>query len=192
MSDMIKKSAIAMMCSAIIAIILGFIMVAKPDLALETVAKIIACYIILHGILLIILDYKVRKYYYMALEGLVPGILSIALGVILIGKPEILSTIFGVAIGIWIMVSSIDTIRMAVAIKKENAPWLILLITGILDLIISIVIIFNPFEAAISAVMFTGIMLIIHSVFRIANMIALKKNTKEIMEIIKAELKEAE
>ena len=44
------------------------------------------------------------------------------------------------------------------------------------------IVIFNPFEATISLTLFSGIMLIVHSVINLVDMTMLKKDAKKISE----------
>ena len=191
MRELIKKAASCMIISSVLAIIVGLIMVIKPDLALTTVGKILSCYIILHGIMLVVIDIKAIKYY-VPMDCLIPGLLSIVLGCILLGKTSILTTIFGVAVGIWIILSSVNYIRVALSIRKEQAPWLLLLIMGILDFVVGVLAIFNPFETAISTTIYFGITLIVHAIFSIINMIVMKRDVKVIAETIESNMKQIE
>ena len=120
---------------------------------------------------------------------MLPGILSVILGIILISKPNILSTLFTIAIGVWIILSSINSLKIAIALKNEDVPWILLLLFGIVDLIIGVIVVFNPFAASISIMIFTGIMLIVHSIIDIVDMIIIKRDAKKISNAIEKHLK---
>ncbi len=108
MKEIFKKTTNSIICSAIIACVVGLIMIINPNMSIKTISIIASIYIILHGIILIILDIKASKYY-IPFDGMLPGILSVILGIILISKPNILSTLFTIAIGVWIILSSINS-----------------------------------------------------------------------------------
>ena len=190
MKDIFKRTTNSIIWSSVIACIIGLIMVIDPSMSIKTIGIIVSIYIILHGIILIVLDIEASEFY-IPFEGMASGILSIILGVILFGKPEILSVAFTIVIGVWIALSSISSIKIAISLRKEEAPWFLLLLFGIIDLIIGLIVIFNPFGATISMTVFAGIMIIIHSIINIIDMMVIKKNAKKISKAIEKKLKEA-
>lgn len=189
MNDIFKRTTNSIILSSIIAFIIGLIMTIYPDISIKTFGMVAAIYIILHGIILVVLDIKANEYY-IPFDGMLSGILSIVLGIVLIAKPNILSTILVLAIGVWIVSSSINSIKMSIALKHEDAPWILLLLCGIVDLIIGIIVLLNPFEASLSITVFIGIMLIIHAVINIIDMIIIKRDVKRISKAIEKRLKE--
>ena len=114
------------------------------------------------------------------------------IGIILLCMPNILPVVFTIVIGIWMIASSINYIRIAVKISGTKLPWIQILLLGMLDLIVGLVMIFNPFEATVSLAVFSGIMLIVHSIINIVDMIIIKKDAKEISKTLKNILKETE
>ena len=188
MKELFKRTTNSIIISSILACVVGFILIINPTMSIKTMGIIAAIYIILHGLTLIIIDIKATKYY-IPFDGILPGILSIIIGVILILKPNILSILFVVSVGIWIALSSINSIKMSLVLKNEDAPWLLLLLLGIIDLILGIIVVFNPFEASISIAVFIGIMLIIHSIVDIIDMIVIKRDVKKISSIFERKLK---
>ena len=188
MKEVFKKTTNSIICSSIIAFIVGLIMVISPSMSIKTIGTIISIYIILHGIVLIVLDMQASKYY-IPFDGMLSGILSVILGIILLGKPNILSTIFTIAIGVWIALSSINSIKMAISLRNDDAPWFLLLLLGIVDLVVGIIVAFNPFEASLSITVFAGIMIMIHSIISIIDMIIIKKDAKKISKVIENKLK---
>ena len=72
------------------------------------------------------------------------------------------------------IVSSINYIKTALRIRKTKLPWIQILLLGILDLIVGIIVIFNPFEATLSLELFAGIMIIVHSIIILVDTIMIK------------------
>ncbi len=179
MKEIFKRTTNSIIFSSIMAIIVGLILIFYPSISLKTMGIIAAIYIIVYGIILIILDVKAYKYY-IPFDGMLPGILSVVLGIILICKPSILSIVFAIAIGVWIILTSINSLKLSLALKGEDVPWVLLLILGILDLILGVIVVFNPFEASLTLSIFIGIMLIIHAIIDIVDMIIIKRDVKRI------------
>ena len=189
MKEIFKRTTNSIIASAILSALVGIIMIIFPNMSIKTISMISAIYIILHGVILIVLDIKASRYY-IPFDGMLPGILSIILGIILLVKPNILSTLFTIAIGVWIILSSINSLKMAIALRGEDVPWVLLLLFGIIDLIIGIIVVFNPFTASISLMIFIGIMLIVHSIIDIVDMVIIKRDAKKISKAIEMRFKE--
>lgn len=189
MRELFKKTAMSIILSSIVAFIIGLIMVVAPGISLRTIGIVVGIYIIVHGVALIALPF-VSRIIYNPFFGIVSGLLSIILGIILLAMPNILSTIFAIALGIWIILSSVDIISMAIVSRKEYSSWGLLLLLGIIDLVCGVIILFNPFASSISIVVLGGIIIMVHSIINIADMIVIKKNVKDIAKAIESSFKE--
>ena len=163
-------------------------MVLFSAISIETFGIIISTYIIIHGIVLIYLDIKAEKYY-IPFDGFFPGILSILMGILLLCKPSVLLVAFTIIIGMSMILSSINHIKLAIKLSKTKLPWMQILILGILDLIAGIIMIFNPFEATISLTLFVGVMIMAHSIITIFDMVIIMKDVNSISNTLKNELK---
>lgn len=188
MKEQFKRITTSIICSSILAFIVGLIMVINPGLSLQAIGIIAGIYIIVHGIVLIALDFKFNKLY-IPFDSILIGILSIILGIILMVMPNVLSVILGLVLGVWIILSSINIIKMSVAIREAYSGWVWLLILGILDLIAGCIILFNPFVSSISLTMLVGIIIMVHAVISVVDMIIVKKDAKDIEKAIEKSLK---
>ena len=189
MKDIFKRTTNSIIVSSVIALIIGLIIAFNPTMSDKTIGIIVACYMIVYGVVLVILDVTSNKYY-VPFDGIISGVLSIILGIVLIGKPDILSTVLAIMIGVWIILSSVNMIKMSISLKDSDSPWILLLLLGIFDLLVGIIVLFNPFEASISMTVFAGIMIIVHSIINIIDMVIIKKDVKKISKTIEKKLKE--
>ena len=183
MKEAFKRVTVSMICSSIIAFILGLIMVISPGLSMVTMGIIVGIYMIIHGVVLVALDFK-SNMNYSPFDGIVSGILFIILGILLIAMPGILSLALTLALGVWIILTSVSTIRLALVIKGKNSNWVLILLFGILDLVAGILILFNPFASSISITVLSGAIIIAHSVINIIDMIIIKKNIKSFTDAV--------
>ena len=189
MKELFKKTATSIILSSIAAFVIGLIMVVAPGISLQTIGIVAGIYIIIHGIVLIALAFSAHMAY-VPFYGVMSGLLSIILGIILLAMPGILSTVFAIALGIWIILSSINIISIAITTRKEYSNWGLLLLLGIIDLICGIIILFNPFASSISIVVLGGVIIMVHSIINIVDMIVIKKNVKDITKAVEASFKE--
>lgn len=189
MKDLFKRVTTSILISSIIAFIIGLVMVIIPDISLQTIGITIGIFAILHGIVVIAIDFAVHNIY-IPFYGIMSGILSIIVGILLVAMPGILSTVFGIALGIWIILSSINIISVAIAVRKGVSNWGLILLFGIIDLIAGVIILFNPFASSLSIIVLGGIVIMVHSVVNIIDMIMIKNNAKEVAKAYEDSLKE--
>ena len=190
MKDLFKRTTTSIIISSVIAFIIGLIMAVVPNISLQVIGIMVGIYIIIHGIALITLDFMAHNVY-IPFYGIMTGILSIIVGIILMAMPNALSTIFAIALGIWIILSSVNIISISITTRKNVSNWYLWLLLGIIDLVCGVIILFNPFASSISIVVLGGIIIMIHSVITIADMIMIKKDVKDVTKALEATLKEA-
>lgn len=189
MKELFKRTTTSIIISSVIAFIIGLVMAIVPNISLQVFGITFGIYVIVHGFALIILDFMAHNIY-IPFYGIVAGILSIIVGLVMVAMPNVLSTIFTIALGIWIILSSVNIISISIAVRKGVSNWYLWLLLGIIDLICGIIILFNPFASSISIVMLGGIIIMIHSVISIVDMIMIRKDAKEIANAIEASFKE--
>jgi uncharacterized membrane protein HdeD (DUF308 family) len=136
------------------------------------------------GLLEIIFSISFRK----QLDGwgwtLASGILSLIIGVILILNPQISIITLPLFVGFVVLYHSIMAIVWSIELQRYKVPnWSWLLFTGIIGVIFSFFLIWNPVFAGLTVAVFTGIALITVGVFHIHFSIELKKLNKEFKDL---------
>lgn len=121
---------------------------------------------------------------------LVFGILTLIMGILLIRQPELSVTVLAFYIGFLLLFRSISSISFALDVKKYgNKNWGGLLVFGILGAIVSIILIWNPAFAGLSAVVFVALSFLFAGLFSILLSFQLRKLHKSSKKI-SAKLKE--
>ena len=189
MKDLFKRITTSILITSIIAFIIGLIMVIVPNISLQIIGIIVGIFVIVFGIVLIALNFAAHNIY-IPFYGIMTGVLSIIVGLILIAMPGILPTVFAIALGIWIILSSVNIINIAITVRKEVSNWYLWLLLGIIDLICGVIVLFNPFASSISVVILGGIVIMIHSAITIIDTIMIKKDAKEVAKALEANFKE--
>ena len=174
---------------SILTFVIGLTMSFFPAESIATIGIIAAIYFIAHGCVLIYLDFKASKYH-IPIDGIFSGIISILMGLVLLFYPIGTQAIFAMVVGIWIILSSINLIKTASKLSKTKLPWGRMLALGILDLILGILVVFNPFASMISLTLFAGIVIMVHSVINVIDMVIIKKDVKNFSEELKKKVKE--
>jgi uncharacterized membrane protein HdeD (DUF308 family) len=107
---------------------------------------------------------------------LAAGILGFIIGLILILNPHVSVITLALFVGFVALSRSIMSIAWSIEMKKYGAAnWGWLLFTGIVGVIFSFILLWDPFLAGLTAAVFTGIALITIGIFHIHFSIELKK-----------------
>ena len=147
MKEIIKRITNTSIIMSIFLTVIGLCLAFFPDLSISTFGLVAGIYLIIEGIHLIYLDIT-SKNFYIPIDTLLPGILSIICGILLFKNPTTLSTITTIIIGIWMIAKSINNIKLSIALKDvSDAPWILLLVISIIETIIGLVVILNPVES---------------------------------------------
>ncbi len=136
------------------------------------------------GILEIIFSISYRK----QLDGwgwsLASGILNTLVGLLLILYPQISIITLPLFVGFVVLYRSMLAIAWSIELKKYKVSnWGWLLFTGILGVIFSFILIWNPLFAGLTVAVFTGVALITVGIFHIYFSIGLKKLNKEFKDL---------
>ena len=188
MKELFNKFTNSIIIVSVLAIIAGLLMILYPKVSIETLGIIAACYMIAQGGVSIFLGIKSNKYD-TPFDSLLTGFISIISGVVLLSMPESLSVLLTIIVGIYMISVSVEHIKIALEVKKINGmPWGLILSLGIINLIIALLVIFNPFKATIAIEIYIGAMLIAQGILNIINMITLKRKIKDTGNLIREKI----
>lgn len=163
----------------IIFIAIGVYAIITPTATYLSLSVLFSVTFLITGMLEIIFSISFRK----QLDGwgwsLATGILSFIIGVLLILNPEISIVTLPLFVGFVVLYHSMMAIAWSIELqsfKVSNWGWL--LFTGILGVIFSFILLWNPLFAGLTVAVFTGIALITIGIFHIHFSIELKKLKK--------------
>lgn len=150
-----------------------------PLVSYAALATLFAFTFLLTGILEIIFAISNRKEMDSWGWSLVGGIIDFLLGILLISLPETSMLFLSFYVGFGVLFRSAFAIARAIDFKKLNiGSWGILLVLGIIGLIFSFVLIFNPVIAGLTIVLYTGMAFIVIGFFHILFSFQLRKVKK--------------
>ena len=118
------------------------------------------------------------------------GIMTALIGLLLIQNPELSVTTLALYIGFVVLFKSIGAVSYAMDLKKYGIKdWGNLMAIGVLGIIFSLILLWNPLFAGMTAVIWVGIALISLGLFNVYLSLKLKK-LKDFPDKISEELKE--
>lgn len=188
----------AAISTTVLMVCVGSFLALFPTLSLEITRWIFIIALVSAGISMISADLAGKRQTGL-LSGTVFGSFIILLGLIILTNPGVLS-IIPIAIGFYVVISSLIKIRMTLALREiSNSAFTASILMNLISVVSGCVIIFQPITSTAVAIMIVGIMLVVYGVSDLINVFILKKHVKDFAKNMKAtkrylteDIKEAE
>jgi len=153
----------------ILMIIVGILVLTNPAATMTTLAILVGIAVLISGVIFL---FKYKE----STANLIYGIIAIILGIILLTRPAFAVSALGFIIGIWFFIEGVLGLTRAGFYKLvSSAMYIISIILNVLLLIAGLLIILNPFVAALSLPVLTGIALLIAGVMHITGVFSPKQ-----------------
>ncbi len=163
----------------IILIIVGIWVFSTPVLSYATLSLLFAVSFFVTGILEIVYAISNRKEMNNWGWSLVGGIIDLLIGILLMALPLTAMMFLAFYVGFGILFRSVMAIGKAIDLKKLKAgDWGYLLFIGILGLLFSFILIWNPVFAGFTIIFYTGMAFIIMGIFQVFLSLRLRKVKK--------------
>ena len=184
--------------TTVLMVFVGAFLAIFPTLSLEITRWIFIIALISAGVNMIISDLSGKRQTGL-LSGTIFGSFTILLGLIILTNPSVLS-IIPIAIGFYVVISSLTKIRMTLALREiSNSAFTASILMNIISVISGCIIIFQPITSTAVAIMILGLMLVVYGVSDLINIFILKSHVSEFTKNMKAakryfteDIKEAE
>lgn len=164
----------------VLIIILGIFFVSNPTVGLESALLLIGLLLLISGICAII-KYIMNPRSFFKFE-LLYGLLSIIFGLFAIFKPFGVATLIVVLVGIWLIISSVIKLVMALELRKiKENTWVFDLTVSALTIVLGILILVNPFSSYIILSTYVGVMMMIYAAMDIVEQFFIRKRANTIM-----------
>ena len=187
MELILKKIKTNVIASALLCIALGVVLVVWPDMSVQIACMAIGAVLILNGISRLINFIFKRDGSLFSQMNLVMGIIITVIGVWIILQPAKVVAMIPILVGIIIIIHGINNLQQAVSLcQSRYDKWWIALILGLLTVGFGVLLIFNPFEAVETLVMFIGLFLIYDGVSDIWIVSRVSRMGREIKQAVEA------
>lgn len=178
MSKEINKYLNLSIVMSILFVILGIILVVSPESSINTIAYMLASFLLVYGTFNFIDSFTINPIFFFF--QMVTSILSFLLGICVFLNPSIFESIIPIVLGIFFIISGAFSSRLSFVIKNIDSGFILSLISSILMIICGVILIINPTGTIILITTFIGIMLIVYSISNIIDMSIFKSKVKEI------------
>lgn len=159
---------------AILAIILGLVLVIWPGAALKYIIMLIGVIFLVTGLITFTLSYRNRKEQAPRLAPF-SGVGSIILGLLLVCIPSVFATIFMFVLGFILVIAAVGQFVTLMAARQLGYVSPVSFLFPVLILIAGIVVLFDPFKSAESVFILFGITAIFYGVTDLMNQYSIRK-----------------
>jgi uncharacterized membrane protein HdeD (DUF308 family) len=187
MDNKIKTFKFENILSAIMYVIIGLLLMLFPDSIAKSICYAIAVVIIVIGIIKIISFLMKDAQEGFARTGLVSGILFIIAGIFVIIRAKVIISIIPFVLGILILFSGISKLQNALQLRnytRDNND--AMLVAAAVNIILGIILAFNPFRAAKFMLVILGICMVLTGLSDIIGGIYSYKKVKEYVQDMEA------
>lgn len=150
-------------------LVLGVLLLVMPQTSLLWICYAFGAVVLVTGIVCLIQYARVRGSGFAAPFLLVGGVITAALGLFTLAQPQTVASFLPVVFGLFILVEGCSRIGAALDLARRKADkWWVLLLLSLLSIALGLLLLFAPFEAAVSAVMLCGVLLIVEGALSLA------------------------
>lgn len=183
MLEMIKELKKNMVLLAVFYLVLGIVLVAYPKASGIVICYLIGGLAIAYGIVHLVMYFKTKMPIVTYRYDLVHGIMGTGIGIYIIAVPEVLIGTLPVVLGLIVIIDSIVKIQNAWDLKRMGYErWWLVLVGALITVLFGILMVFYPFAAYLSVIIFVGISLIVNGICDLATIFILTKKVKEFKE----------
>ncbi len=180
MNKMNKSSLIITM---ILTLVIGILFVLFPKDIINLLGYIVGTVLIVLGVLNILMYFKTSPEEGMSF-GFSIGLILIVLGSYLMIKTNFILSTLSVFFGFFIMINGIFSLQVAVdSLRAKTNKWKAIIIMAIINTLLGIIILYNPFAGTEALVMYIGIFMIVVSVLNFITFIISEKMKKPKLEL---------
>lgn len=167
----------------IVFLLVGGILIVKPDISFNIISYLIGVSLIVSGIYLFIIDSKTNNIF---INVFLYAILLTLIGILIILNPVTLKVILPIFLGLWFLISGIFKIRLDIYMKDESY-FILSLITNIITVICGVILLINPVESVSAITISLGIIIVVSSISSLIDIIIFKKNINSVVKYLKEE-----
>lgn len=194
METILKKIKANVLISALLCIALGIVLVVWPGMSVKIVCRAIGAVLVING-LIRLLNFVFRKDGSLFSQmNLILGVVIALIGIWIFSRPDTIIALVPILVGVIIVIHGINNLEQAVSLfQSKYDKWWVALVLGLITVGFGVLLIFRPFEAVDTLIMFIGLFLIydgVSDIWIISRVSRTAKQLKQEMEAVDADAKE--
>lgn len=171
-----KVAKIGYIAISVLSLVLGVILIAKPDISMKTVGTVLGVIMIAFGIVKLV-GYFSKDLFRLAFEyDLAAGILMILIGTVLVSNPARALEFFCTVLGILVLADGLFKIQISIDSKRFGIRlWWLILAAAIITGALGVALIFAPEESVRVMTVLLGVTLLCDGILNISTMLTAVK-----------------
>jgi len=178
MKEFFKNLKKGMLLSALVSLALGLVMILMPGVVQTSLRFFLGGGLTLFGLIEIVSVF-IQPSGLLSAGRMIPGILSLAVGLVFLFRYDTFVSLLWVLMGIAILIDAVYKLQYAFELKQAAVGnWWIHLLTAISSLILAGLLMIQPFSVENAMTVFAGIVLLVNALFDLVLivMMSLKAN----------------
>ncbi len=172
----LNKLWLGSLFTTILFIVVGVLLIIKPEEIITMISTIIGIGILVVGIFAFVKYFRGQKNQSGFSFDLVYGTICAVSGSLLILNPKAVASVLPLILGVWMLFNSILKIGYVLDLKKQSGKdWVSPFVLTILTLICGILFVFNPFKGATIITQILGATLVFYAFIDLINSFILKR-----------------
>ena len=151
--------------SSIVLLVLGILLLLVPGGIVTTIIRLFGVIILVIGITSVLSEIKIKKQSTDFVNGILIGIL----GLVFISSPHTIASIIPFILGVWIAIKSVFKLQFSYSLKRTSSDYVKPLVINIIELILGLVLVFNPFKGAEALIRIIGGFMVVYGLLDILN-----------------------
>ena len=161
MKEFFRAFKVNTFLSALISIAIGLALLLKPGQVTNMACRVIACLVLLSGLLAICSYLLEKNRVFKQQLTLVIGIILVLLGLSMLSMPEVFVSLLPLVLAIMVLIHGVQDVMYALNLKHlQGSGTGLTFLFGLLSIALAVLVILNPFEFASGLTMLIGGILI--------------------------------
>lgn len=189
-----KKFLKSSIITSAILIVLGVLLILQSETTIMMISYIIGGVLVAIGALALIRYVKNGESPALRNElDIVYGIVTIIFGIIIVQNYQAIASIIPAVIGIAIIISSAGKLNYAFQLREdESRMWKTTMVISIISTICGVILLFNPFKAALGIMKIIGVFIILYAVLDLVSTVAIRSSVIKIQKAVEETVSDAE
>ncbi len=176
----LKSLKKGMIFSGMLSLALGIVMLCVPEIVEESLRFVLGGGLALFGALEVVFVFA-RPNGLLSVGRMIPGILSLAVGLVFLFRFDTFVSLLWILIGISILIDGIYKLQYAFELKGAGVKnWWVGLLLSLTALIFAAVLMIQPFDAGRAMTLLSGVLLVCNGIFDFVSVVLMSVFAKQL------------
>ena len=192
MKNFLKSFKTGMLLSAVVSLILGFVIILAPEVVNNVLRFVLGGGLALFGVLEIVFVFA-KPNGLLSVGRIVPGVLSLAVGLVFFFRFETFVSLLWILLGVSLLIDGVYKLQYAFELKAVLVKsWWVNLLMSLAALVMGAVLMIQPFDLQNAMTVFAGILLAVNGFFYVLCTVLMSVYAKRMQGVATTLIQDAE